>query len=131
PLAAFSTSTSSKITNGDLPPNSNETFLKSCAAFSIIFLPVGPEPVNDIMRTSGCSLNGLPTPSPSPFTKLNTPFGTPAFSNISAKMIAANGVSSDGFNTTGEPAAKAPANFNDVWLVGKFHGVTKPATPIP
>ena len=46
-------------------------------------------------------------------------------------MIAANGVSSDGFNTTGEPAAKAPANFNDVWLVGKFHGVTKPATPIP
>lgn len=104
--------------------------MKSLAAFSIIFEPVGPEPVNDIILTLGCSLNGLPTPSPSPFTRLNTPLGTPTLSKISANITAANGVSSDGFNTTVLPAANAAANLSDVWLVGKFHGVTNPATPI-
>src|SRR5699024_8300605 len=122
-LAAPSISASSKIIYGDLPPNSNDTFLKSSAAFFIILAPVGPDPVKDIILTFGCSLSGFPTPWPSPFTKLNTPLGTPTLSNISAKIIAANGVSSDGFNTTGLPAAKAAANFNEVWLVGKFHGV--------
>ena len=97
-----------------MPPNSRDTFLISLAAFSIILEPVAPEPVNDIILTLGCSLNGLPTPSPSPLTKLNTPLGTPAFSKISAKIIAANGVSSEGFNTTGLPAANAAANLRDV-----------------
>ena len=41
--------------------------------------PVGPEPVNDIILTFGCALNGRPTPCPSPLTKLNTPFGRPLF----------------------------------------------------
>src|SRR5699024_5885314 len=129
-LAAPSISASSKIIYGDLPPNSSDTFLKSSAAFLMMLAPVGPEPVNDIILTFGCSLSGLPTPWPSPFTKLNTPFGTPALSNISAKIIAANGVSSDGFNTTGLPAANAADNLREVWFVGKFHGVIKPATPI-
>ena len=80
--------------------------MKSFAAFSIFFEPVGPEPVNDIILTFGCSLKGFPTPDPSPLTKLNTPLGTPTLSKISAKIIAANGVSSDGFKTTGLPAAK-------------------------
>ena len=88
--------------------------MKSLAAFSIIFEPVGPEPVNDIILTLGCSLNGLPTPSPSPFTRLNTPLGTPTLSKISANITAANGVSSDGFNTTVLPAANAAANLSDV-----------------
>ena len=83
-------------------------------SFSIILAPVGPEPVKDIILTFGCSLNGVPTPSPSPFTKLNTPLGTPTLSKISAKIIAAKGVSSDGFNTTGLPAANAAANLSDV-----------------
>ena len=115
---------------GDLPPSSNDTFLKSLAAFSIILEPVGPDPVNDIMRTLGCSDKGFPTPAPSPLTRLNTPLGTPTLSKISAKITAANGVSSDGLSTTGLPAANAAANFNDVWFVGKFHGVIKPDTPI-
>ena len=80
--------------------------MKSFAAFSMILDPVGPEPVNDIILTLGCSLNGFPTPSPSPLTKLNTPLGTPTLSKISAKIIAANGVSSEGLRTTGLPAAK-------------------------
>ena len=67
---------------------------------------------------------------PSPLTKLKTPCGTPTLSKISAKMIAANGVSSEGLSTTVLPAANAPANLIAVWFVGKFHGVIKPATPI-
>ena len=59
-------------------------------------------------------------PDPSPLTKLNTPLGTPTLSKISAKIIAANGVSSDGFKTTGLPAANAAANLSEVWFVGKF-----------
>src|SRR5699024_7210457 len=113
-LAASSISTSSKMMYGDLPPNSSATRLKSWLAFSIIFVPVAPEPVNDIIRTLGWPDKGVPTPSPSPLTRLNTPLGTSAASNISARIIAANGVSSDGFNTTGDPAAIAADNFNDV-----------------
>lgn len=82
------------------------------------------------MRTLGCSDKGFPTPAPSPLTRLNTPLGTPTLSKISAKIAAASGVSSDGLSTTGLPAANAAANFNDVWFVGKFHGVIKPDTPI-
>ena len=37
---------------------------------------------------------------------------------------------SDGFKTTGLPAANAAANLSEVWFVGKFQGVTSPATPI-
>ena len=55
------------------------------SCFSIILEPVAPEPVNDIILTLGCSLNGLPTPSPSPLTKLNAPLGTPAFQRFQLK----------------------------------------------
>ena len=85
--------------------------MKSLEAFPLFFEPVRPEPVNDIILTFGCSLSGLPTPSPSPLTRLNTPFGTPTLSNISSKITAANGVSSEGFRTTGLPAAKCGCQF--------------------
>ncbi|GAB5756104.1 hypothetical protein JMUB7519_27980 [Staphylococcus aureus] len=39
-------STLSRTMYGDLPPSSNDTFLKSLAAFSIILEPVGPDPVS-------------------------------------------------------------------------------------
>ena len=78
----------------------------------------------------GCSLNGLPTPSPSPFTKLNTPLGTPTLSKISAKIIAANGVFQKVLTRLDYLPQNAAANFNDVWLVGSSMVLHNPATPI-
>ena len=71
---------------------------------------------------------GFPTPDPSPLTKLNTPLGTPTLSKF-LQNNCANGVSSDGFKTTGLPAANAAANLSEVWFVGKFR-VTSPATQL-
>src|SRR5699024_11262329 len=71
-----------------------------------------------------------PTSSPVQFTKLKTPLGTSASSKISVKIIAAKGVSSEGFNTTVHPAANALASLVDVWFVGRFQGVFNPHTPI-
>src|SRR5699024_10445116 len=113
-FAAPSISASSKMIIGDLPPSSRAVFLIVLNAFFVIFLPVAPEPVNETKSISGCQLIPFPTTSPVPFTKLNTPFGTPAASNTSANIIAANGVNSDGFKTTVLPAANALAIFVDV-----------------
>ena len=55
-------------------------------AAAIVILPTRVEPVKDTMSTSGCEESGAPTPGPSPFTRLNTPAGTPASCRISAKM---------------------------------------------
>ena len=67
---------------------------------------------------------------PSPLTRLNTPAGTPAASMISAKIWAENGAISDGFSTMVQPTASAGATLQAIWLIGQFHGVMKPQTPI-
>src|SRR5699024_1414634 len=113
-LAASFISISSSTIIGDFPPSSKGTFLTVFAAFSVIFCPVTPEPVNEIKSISGWELILYPTTSPVPFTKLNTPFVTPPASKTSANITAANGVNSDGFNTTVQPAATALASFVDV-----------------
>ena len=71
-----------------------------------------------------------PTVGPSPLTRLKTPFGTPAACRTSAKMIALSGAISLGFSTIVQPAASAGATLHMIWLIGQFHGVMKPQTPI-
>src|SRR5699024_7412312 len=109
--------------------SSKGTLFIVLAAISLIFCPGSPEPVKDTKSISECELMPLPTTSPVTFTKLKTPLGTPASSKISVKIIAAKGVSSEGFNTTVHPAANALASLVDVWFVGKFQGVINPHTP--
>lgn len=72
----------------------------------------------------------LPTVGPSPLTRLNAPAGTPASCRMSASTSALTGVNSEGFNTTGHPAAKAEASLLQISCTGQFHGVMRPATPI-
>ena len=78
---------------------------------------------------SGWADRYAPTFSPSPLTRLKTPAGTPASSRASAKTIALNGETSEGFTTIVHPAAKAGATLQANWLMGQFHGVIIPTTP--
>ncbi|MCY1459146.1 hypothetical protein D9M71_765930 [compost metagenome] len=75
-------------------------------------MPARVEPVKLIMSISGWDDRRAPTPVPSPFTRLNTPFGKPASSMNSAKSIAESGAISDGFNTTVHPASNAGTTFS-------------------
>ena len=93
-------------------------------------MPARVEPVNDIMSIPGWADSATPTVGPSPpFTRLNTPAGAPASSSISAKMMALNGATSEGFRTIVQPAARAGATLHAIWLMGQFQGVMKPHTP--
>ena len=93
-------------------------------------MPARVEPVKLTMSTSGWLEIALPVVGPSPWTRLNTPGGTPAASRISAKILALVGHSSDGFSTMVLPPASAGATFRAIWLSGQFHGVIMPTTPI-
>ena len=111
------------------PPNSKLTLLKSFAAFCEIKAPALVDPVNEIIFTSGWLVKASPVVAPSPFTKLNTPFGNFASSINSAIIIADKGANSDGFKTIVHPDAKAGITFNVTWLIGQFHGVINAQTP--
>ncbi len=44
--------------------------------------------------------------------------------------MAFSGATSDGFSTIVQPAAIAGATLQTIWLIGQFHGVISPTTPI-
>src|SRR6185312_8468000 len=129
PTTAFCRSASSSTRLADLPPSSCATRLTVFAAALATAMPARVEPVNDIMSKPGWFDIASPTVGPSPLTRLNTPFGTPASCMISAQMIAFRGATSDGFNTIVQPAAMAGATLQAIWLIGQFHGVIMPTTP--
>ena len=63
-------------------------------------LPVATEPVKLIASTCAWSSIVCPTTEPRPITRLNTPFGAPALTMISASAWAEPGTRSAGLNTT-------------------------------
>src|SRR5271156_4937209 len=100
------------------------------AAALAISTPARDEPVNEIISIPGWLESAVPTPGPSPFTRLNTPGGTPASCITSAKIIASIGAISDGFSTMVQPAAIAGHTLQVIWLIGQFQGVIIPTTPM-
>ena len=100
----------------------------SAAAFATS-RPARVEPVNDIMSMPGCAAIAAPTTGPSPFTRLNTPAGTPASCNTSAARRPLSGAISLGLSTIVQPAASAGATLHMIWFIGQFHGVISPHTP--
>ena len=110
-LTAFS-SASANTMFAPLPPNSRWTFFSVSAAFFEIAVPARVDPVKLTISTSLCPESCVPTPRPSPFTKLKTPGGNPASSIISAKIRAFKGLSSDGFRTIVQPATAAAPTFS-------------------
>ena len=113
----------------DFPPSSCATLLTVGAAFFATSIPARVDPVKDIMSTSGCEERAAPTTGPSPFTRLNTPAGTPASCMTSANKMALKGATSEGLRTIVQPAAIAGATLQAIWLIGQFHGVMNPHTP--
>jgi len=111
-LTAFLRSASLRMMFADLPPSSWWTRLTVSAAAFATAMPARVEPVKDTQSTSGCEAIACPTVGPSPLTRLNTPFGTPAACITSAKMIALSGAISLGFSTIVQPAAMAGATLH-------------------
>src|SRR5262245_34684294 len=108
-----------------LPPISSVTFLPRRAALVYTFKPVVVEPVNEIIRTSGCSTSAEPV-CLAPVTTFNTPEGSPASSNARANAAAEAGTSSPGFQTIVLPATSAGKIFHEGTAIGKFQGVINP-----
>src|SRR4029077_6780594 len=104
-------------------PSSCVTRLTVGAAFLATSMPARVDPANDTMSMSGWLDSATPTPGPSPWTRLNTPAGTPAACRISAKICAENGASSDGLSTDVQPVASAGNTLTAIWFSGQFHGV--------
>src|SRR3978361_1211109 len=101
------------------------------AALAATRRPPSVEPVNDSLRTRGSS-SIAPTTAPAlrVVRQLTTPGGTPASSSSATIASAVSGVSVAGLRTTVQPAASAGPILRVAMAAGKFHGVTRTATPI-
>ncbi len=111
------------------PPSSSDTRLRSRPASSPIRLPTSVDPVNAIIRTSGCPVSARPTSAPPP-TIRSTPSGKPARSNSAASTCPPDTwVCGSGLSTTALPRASAGATARIPSSSGTFHGLITPTTP--
>ena len=129
-VMATSRSASANMMFGDLPPSSVVTGVTLAAAACATAIPPRVDPVKDTWLTPGCLLSAEPVVGPSPCTMLKTPGGMPASSTTRANNAAHIGVTSLGFKTIVQPAARAANTLRAIWLGGQFHGVISPQTPI-
>ena len=123
PSTAWSIGASSNTMFAALPPSSRVTFLSVPATVRAMALPTSVEPVKATLSMPSCPTSAAPV-EPSPVMMLTTPFGSPAWRQMSAKNSALSGVVSAGLRTTVLPAASAGAIFHASISSGKFHGMT-------
>jgi len=128
-MATASTSTSSKMMFGLLPPNSSDTATMPSAAACIMRVPTAREPVNVILSMPGWVMSASPVGSGVPVTRLSTPGGSPASWASSHRRIDVSDECSLGLRTTVQPAARAGATFWAKSMIGAFHGITAATTP--
>jgi hypothetical protein len=76
-----------------------------------ISLPTILDPVKLTLLTNLCLHRYSPATGPYPGTILKTPLGNPASFIREPNFMQVRGVTSEGFNTMQQPAAKAGANF--------------------
>ena len=127
---ARSRSASSKTITGFLPPSSKWTLFKVSDPCRIIAEPVFDSPTKATALISLFFVRATPASSPKPFTRFQTPWGSPASKAISLSIFAVTGDNSAGLWTTVHPAARAGATFHVDNIKGVFHGVIIPTGPI-
>ena len=93
-----------------------------------IALPTSVDPVNATLSTSAAT-SAAPV-SPAPVITFTAPGGSSAAWITSASNSAVSGVVSAGLSTVVFPVASAGASFHAAISIGKFQGITWPATPI-
>ncbi len=131
PSTAASTSASSKIRNGALPPSSIEVLRMFCAACSIRLRPTSVEPVKVSLRSRGSSIRGpMVEPDEELVITFSTPGGSPHSCMISARASIDSGVCCAGLITIVQPAATAGPILRVPMAVGKFQGVIIRQGPI-
>ncbi len=109
PGATFFGSTSSSTMPASLPPSSSVIRFRVCAALAMTFWPVAVEPVNEILRMSGCFVMASPRSLASVMT-FNTPLGRMSLTS-SANFRVDSGVVGAGFTTSVLPANSADGNL--------------------
>ncbi|KAG1318615.1 hypothetical protein G6F63_015139 [Rhizopus arrhizus] len=113
--SARSTSASSKIRTGDLPPSSSVTGTRCSAAAAITLRPTAVEPVNS--RWSSGSEDTAAATSAPPCTTA-TRSGGNTLASRSARKALVRGVCSEGFSSTWLPAAMAVAKGTSASVTG-------------
>ena len=88
-----------------MPPHSSSTGVSDCAQAAITFLPVGVEPVKEILSTP-LAHNAAPV-SPLPVISCATGCSGTTSLIASTSHCPIAGVNSEGLNTTALPAASA------------------------
>ncbi len=126
PSTASSTSASSKIRNGALPPSSIETLSTLSADWAISLRPTSVEPVNESLRSRGSPMIGFEIAlEDEPVTTLSTPGAARTRRAACASASIESGVCCAGLTTIVQPAATAGPILRVPIALGKFQGVMK------
>ena len=113
-----------------MPPSSIDDGSTRAAVCASSSFPTAVEPVNDSVATRWSARTARDTSTARVVvTTSTTPSGTPARRRTSATHSAVSGVSGAGLSTAVQPAASAGASLRVAMAAGKFHGVTRYATP--
>ena len=129
PSAALSRSARSLTIAGFLPPISVSAGRAKAPSCSVrpILRPTCAEPVNAMPSTAEPT-SARPAAGP-PWTRLNTPSGSPPARTTSASSAPVHGASSEGFSTTVLPAISAADAMLTASAIGKLKGEITPKTP--
>ena len=114
---------------GAWPPSSMVTRFMCSPASAASCLPIGVEPVNEILRMTGCGMRYSEISAGTPKTRPITPAGTPASWKARISSAGEAGVSSGALTMMEQPVASAAESLRTTWLIGKFHGVKAATGP--
>ncbi len=126
---ALSRSASSNTSTGACPPSSSVQGFTWSAALRASRRPTAVEPVKVTLRITGDAIRWEDTSEGTPNTRFSTPAGRPASARAWASAMADQGVSSDGFITMEQPAARAGPILRAGSRAGKFQGVKAATGP--